>query len=134
VGDSLGNTGSPTDGWGIFSGTSAACPQVAGVVALLLQKDPNLTPAEVKDILKQSATDVTAGHSYMGDSAGPGPDAATGTGFVNAKWAWIIAMGDLASRFFEAPPEKQAEMLANGQMPRITRELVRDMIETLRSS
>ena len=28
------------DGWGVFSGTSAAAPQVAGICALLLQKRP----------------------------------------------------------------------------------------------
>ena len=39
------------DGWAAFSGTSASCPQVAGVCALIKQACPRLTPAEVKDIL-----------------------------------------------------------------------------------
>ena len=49
------------DGWAAFSGTSASCPQVAGVCALIKQACPRLTPAEVKDILMRTARDVTAG-------------------------------------------------------------------------
>ena len=36
------------DGWAAFSGTSASCPQVAGVCALIKQACPRLTPAQVK--------------------------------------------------------------------------------------
>ena len=74
------------DGWGVFSGTSAACPMVAGVVALILQKHPNATLAEVRQRLYK-AVDVTAGQSFHGDSAGPGYDAATGYGLVDAAQA-----------------------------------------------
>jgi serine protease AprX len=80
-----------TDGWGVFSGTSAAAPQVAGICALLLQKRPALTPAQVKALLRASATDVTTGTSFMGQAAGPGTDMATGTGMVNALQAWLDA-------------------------------------------
>jgi subtilisin family serine protease len=34
------------DGWAVISGTSAAAPQIAGVIALLKQQDPALSPAE----------------------------------------------------------------------------------------
>jgi subtilisin family serine protease len=127
------STGASNDGWGLFSGTSAASPLVAGVVALLLEKNPALKPAEVKNILIMSAIDVTTGTTRTGDTAGPGWDAATGAGLVDAKWAWIITMGDVAAQFFEASPELQAEMLQNAQMPQVTREFTQDMIETLRS-
>lgn len=127
------STGSATDGWGLFSGTSAACPLVAGVVALLLEKNPTRTPVEIKNILIMSAMDVTTGTTRTGDTAGPGWDAATGAGLVDAKWAWIITMGDVAAQFFEAPPELQAEMLQNAQMPQVTREFAQDVIEILRS-
>lgn len=38
------------------TGTSFSAPQVAGAVALMLEANPNLTPADVKDILSRTAT------------------------------------------------------------------------------
>lgn len=49
------------DGWGVFSGTSSAAPQVAGVCALLLQHDPSLTPAQLRRVLQRSARAVGPG-------------------------------------------------------------------------
>jgi serine protease AprX len=98
-----------------------------------LAKNPTLKPADVKKRLVDSARDVTAGTSFMGDAAGPGPDAATGAGLVDAKWAWIIAMGDVSAQFFAASPEEREQMVANGQMPRVTPETVVDLMDTLRS-
>jgi len=74
------------DGWGVFSGTSAACPQVAGVAALILSKYPGADLPEVRQRLNQ-AVDITAGQSSMGDTAGPGYDPATGYGLVDAQRA-----------------------------------------------
>jgi subtilisin family serine protease len=56
-----------------FSGTSSACPGVAGVVGLMLAANPALTPAQVKEILKQTAEKIdqangeydASGHSAM---------------------------------------------------------------------
>jgi subtilisin family serine protease len=73
------------DGWALFSGTSAAAPQVAGAVAVLLAARPGLTPAQVTAALTATATDVTAGscHPRFGNPARPGPDDATGAGLMN---------------------------------------------------
>ena len=41
-----------------FSGTSAACPQVAGVVALMLSRNPALSGNQVRTILQKTAKDL----------------------------------------------------------------------------
>jgi len=41
-----------------FGGTSSACPVVAGVAALVLSANPDLTAREVRDILQQSADKI----------------------------------------------------------------------------
>jgi len=87
--DEQGNDGDGTttaDGWGRFSGTSAAAPQVAGAAAVILSAMPGLTPAQVKQALVATATDVVVGHSFpqiFNSPAGPGVDAATGAGLIN---------------------------------------------------
>lgn len=136
-------TSNQNDGWGLFSGTSAACPQVAGVVALLLEKNAAIAPAKVKEILMKSARDVAVGTTGTGDNAGPGPDDATGSGLVDAKWAWIITMGDVAAYAFDALAATQPKtsemnvMLSNGagksKMPQFSSEIMLDLMDTLRS-
>jgi len=82
------------DGWAVISGTSAAAPQIAGVCALLKEKDPSLSPSEVKSLLRRSALDVIDGKANADSNegtaqlAGVGPDSATGMGLVNAFAAW----------------------------------------------
>ena len=126
-------TGPGNDGYGLFSGTSAASPQVAGVVALMLEKNPALTPAQVKDRLKKSARDVTKGTTANGSPAVVGPDLATGSGLVDAKWAYLNTMSDVAVTFFAAPKEEQLAMVTAGRMPAISPEFMEDLIDTLRS-
>ena len=77
----------PDDGWAIFSGTSASCPMVAGVAALILSKCPGLGLTDMRQKLYNSADQVIHGESRMGDKAGPSYNKATGFGLVNAEKA-----------------------------------------------
>jgi len=51
------------------SGTSFSAPQVAGTIALMLEANPGLTPAQVRDILQRTATPLPA---YFAHEAGAG--------------------------------------------------------------
>ena len=54
-----------------FGGTSAAAPTVAGVVALMLSRDPTLTRTEVRDILRATAVQIdTANTDPVGQWVG----------------------------------------------------------------
>ena len=65
-----------------FNGTSSACPLAAGVVALMLSVNPDLTQKKVKKKLYKSCDDIGA----------PGRDNGTGHGRVNARKAVLKAM------------------------------------------
>jgi minor extracellular serine protease Vpr len=73
-----------TQYWAAFSGTSMAAPHVAGIVALLLQANPNLTATQVKDILESTADED--------QSTGSVPNNTYGYGRVNAYSAIIRAL------------------------------------------
>jgi thermitase len=64
-----------------FNGTSAATPHVAGVAALCLSVNPNLTGVEVENILRASTDDLGT----------PGYDVFTGSGRINARKAIVAA-------------------------------------------
>lgn len=51
------------------SGTSFAAPHVAGVVAMMLEENPSLTPSDIKRILQQTATPIL-GHDRSEAGAG----------------------------------------------------------------
>ncbi len=68
----------------VCSGTSFATAFVTGVVALLLERSPELTPGQVQEILEASASDL--GHL--------GKDPQFGSGLVDACEAVNRALGD----------------------------------------
>jgi len=45
-------------GYQLMSGTSMATPHVAGAMALMLSKNPSITPAQIDQILEQTALDL----------------------------------------------------------------------------
>lgn len=65
-----------------MSGTSMAAPHVSGIVALMLEANPNLTPMRIRDILERTATNMT-GRIYW----------EAGAGHVNAYAALAEAAG-----------------------------------------
>ncbi len=83
-----------------FSGTSMSSPCVAGIVALLLDANPNLTPAEIKTILQTTARE----DNHTGDITPPG-DVRWGYGKVNAYQAVLMALTMVEVREITALPE-----------------------------
>lgn len=75
-----------------FGGTSAATPLVAGVCALMLSANPNLTAAEVKEILIQTADKIGHPTEYIN-----GHSRRYGHGRVNADKAVAEAIRRLDS-------------------------------------
>ncbi len=74
------NNGGPeagTHGYAAAMGTSAACPQAAGIAALVLSVAPNLSPTSLYNILRQTCADVEA----------PGWDEEAGYGILQARSA-----------------------------------------------
>jgi subtilisin family serine protease len=65
----VGILSSVPEGWGTLSGTSMASPHVAGAAALLVQRHPAWTVAQVKSALVQSGTD-----GRVEGSGAPGPE------------------------------------------------------------
>jgi subtilisin family serine protease len=43
--------------YGKFGGTSAAAPYASGVIAMMLEANPKLTPAQIRDIVQNTAQD-----------------------------------------------------------------------------
>jgi serine protease AprX len=86
------NVVAPMFGWWYYaSGTSVSSPILAGVVALILEYDPTLTPEEIKEIFHDSSED-------RGDT---GPDNTYGWGVADA-----VAALDSVLKVRELKPSK----------------------------
>ncbi|AXV06117.1 putative secreted peptidase [Euzebya pacifica] len=62
---------SPLNTYSVLSGTSMAAPHIAGIAAQLYQANPGLTPAQVEDILEDTALQFTDGAAYEADPSNP---------------------------------------------------------------
>ena len=78
--DLTGSAGYSTTDYTLFSGTSAATPNAAGVAALILSVNPNLTSTQVRQVLESTA-DKVGGYTY---TAGAGE---------NTNYTWNSEMG-----------------------------------------
>ena len=86
--DRMGSLGvSENDYYFNFSGTSASCPQVAGVAALMLSANPDLTEAEVTENLQKTCFKLS-GFSYNSN----GWSNEIGYGLLNAEGAVIASL------------------------------------------
>ncbi len=75
----------------MISGTSMATPHVAGIIALILEANPALQPADVRRLLQQTATTMPGRETWE-----------VGTGYVNAYAAVQAALGRSAQPFGSA--------------------------------
>ncbi len=64
----------PGGGYAFKDGTSMSTPHVSGVIALMLEKNPSLKPAQIKQILESTAVDLGQ----------PGKDNVYGAGRIDA--------------------------------------------------
>ncbi len=86
-------------GFQFMSGTSMAAPHTAGLAALLLSVNPNLTPAEIKSAMQKTATDMGAA----------GVDSLYGYGQINAG----AALASIPPAVFDPPVTSLVATLVN---------------------
>ncbi len=78
------------------SGTSMATPHVSGVIALILEENPNLSPSQIKSTLKQTALDLGQDENSQG------------SGRIQAYDAFLEATG------LEPKPVEQNDSMSDG--------------------
>ncbi len=91
-----------TSGYTNMDGTSQATPCVAGIVALMLQKNPDLTPAEICRILEETSVKLTPTKSNI-----TGVGRVDALAAVNAVPAWdgIAEQSDNQALVFPNPSQ-----------------------------
>ena len=69
----------PNNQYATYSGTSMAAPHVAGVVALMLSANPNLTDAQVRQIVTETAGNSTQSTNFSSNISNSVPSQAMST-------------------------------------------------------
>ena len=84
-----------------FFGTSAAAPHVAGLLALMQDAEPGLSPRAYADALRRSAVDIR--ETTQDVETGVGPDPFSGAGFVRGDQINVrpLAVDDFAAQAVE---------------------------------
>ncbi len=99
-----------------LSGTSMSAPHVSGVAALILQANPQLSPAQVRQVMIETADDMV----LDGDpELLPGYDVASGWGMINARMA--VAK---AAAYGDSAPARSLSNSAGGALGGIAVSLV----------
>ena len=86
-----------------MSGTSQATPCVAGIVALMLHENPELTPAAICQILEETALKLTPNKSNL---TGVGRVDALAAVQAAAEWDAIEESSDISEDDFEASTQR----------------------------
>jgi subtilisin family serine protease len=84
----------PEGEYQVITGTSVAAAEVSGIVALLLERNPKLTPADIRRILTTSAKRLSAGER----------DDNFGSGLIDPLQALQLADPRIATR---TPPRRR---------------------------
>ena len=100
------------------SGTSFSAPQVAGTIALMLEANPNLTPAEVRDILQRTATPLAPYYQFEAGAGMLNAHAAVLQAAFPARrlGAWRSTLDRRQVRFFNEAPSTFTGTVAPGSV------------------
>ncbi len=90
------------NGFPNFFGTSAAAPHAAAMAALILEKDPILTPWQIRQALKLSSVDIL--QTASGSPTGSGFEFDSGSGLIEGPEA-VRAAGGVFERVLVVPDQ-----------------------------
>ena len=90
------------------SGTSFSAPQVAATIAMMLEANPDLTPAQIKDILQRTATPMAEYHYHEAGAGMLNAHAAVlEAAFPDRRMgAWRATLDKKTARFVNDPPQQ----------------------------
>jgi subtilisin family serine protease len=97
-----------------FGGTSAACPHVAGIAALILSVYPNLTQAQVRQAIESTCTKLS-GYSFSTNSSHPNGtwNNQVGHGLVNAHAAVNSVLPTISGADYLCPNSNGTYTISN---------------------